>query len=102
MADGLRRLERARRLVVVDPNIIGGTPCVKGTRIPAWMVAALLDNEGLATAHETWPHLTAAQIEAARDYIALYPKRGRPTPGQRRRITATYCQSNGRWRRTTV
>jgi uncharacterized protein (DUF433 family) len=100
MADDLRGRKRALRLVAVDPDIMGGTPCIKGTRIPAWMVAAMLDNEGPAAVHETWPHITAAQIEAARDYMAFYPKRGRPALGRRRRITATYHQAEDGWRRT--
>ena len=78
---------------------MGGTACIRGTRIPAWMVAAMLDNEGLAAVHETWPRLTGPQVEAARDYMALYPKRGRPVLGRRRRITATYQQSGDGWRR---
>ncbi len=100
VAGGLRELERAHRLVVIDPDIMGGTPCVKGTRIPAWMVAAMLVNEGPAAVRETWPHLTGKQIEAARDYMAFYPKRGRPALGRRRRVTATYRQSDDGWRRT--
>jgi uncharacterized protein (DUF433 family) len=100
VADGLRELERARRLVVVDPDVMGGAPCIKGTRIPAWMVAAMLGNEGLAAVRETWPHLTEVQIEASRDYMALNPKRGRPALSRRRRVTTVYRQSNDGWQRT--
>lgn len=62
------RLRPADR-IVVDPNVRGGTPVIEGTRIPAVLVADLLD-EGLDIADviELYPTLKPADVKAARDY----------------------------------
>src|SRR6266446_4834358 len=42
LAASLRELRRARRLVVTDPDIMGGDPIFRGTRVPVHMIAELL------------------------------------------------------------
>lgn len=57
--------------VCVDPNICGGKPCIRGTRIP---IAILLDGlaEGLTPEQllEHYPHLSIDDIRAALAYAA--------------------------------
>ena len=79
LANSLRRLRRARELVVSDPDIMGGEPVFRGTRVPAHMIAAQLgqgstDKELL----EAYPRLTPEMIDLAPVYAAAYPLRGRP------------------------
>ena len=67
--------------------MLSGTPCVKGTRIPACDIAEMLANgDGIGTIRDAWPVLTVEQIEAAALYTRAYPRRGRPglrLPGAR-------------------
>src|SRR5256714_2230438 len=42
LATSLRELRRARRLVVSDPEILGGDPVFRGTRVPVHMVTELV------------------------------------------------------------
>lgn len=41
---GLSHLARARETITVDEAVLSGTPCVKGTRIPASDIAEMLAN----------------------------------------------------------
>src|SRR5271169_792792 len=79
VATSLRELRRARRLVVSDPEIMGGDPVFRGTRVPAHMIAELLA-KGSTSAElaESYPRLTAEMIRLAPIYAAAYPLRGRP------------------------
>lgn len=75
----LRALRRAQRLVVSDPDIMGGDPVFRGTRVPVHMIAALVA-EGTAETDllEGYSRLTAEMIRLAPIYAAAYPPRGRP------------------------
>ena len=42
LATSLRELLRARRLALSDPEIMGGDPVFRGTRVPVHMIASLL------------------------------------------------------------
>ena len=76
---GLSRLARARETITVDEAVLSGTPCVKGTRIPASDIAEMLANgDGFGAIRDAWPALTVEQIEAADLYARAYPRRGRP------------------------
>ena len=77
--EGLSRLARALETIEADDAVLSGTPCVKGTRIPAHDIAEMLANGDEAGAIRTaWPVLTEEQIEAAALYARAYPRRGRP------------------------
>ena len=79
LAASLRDLRRARRLVVTDPEILGGDPVFRGTRVPVHMVAQLVaQGSGSADLIEGYPRLTAEMIRLAPVYAAAYPLRGRP------------------------
>jgi uncharacterized protein (DUF433 family) len=69
-------LRRARQMVHSDPEIMGGDPVFRGTRIPVHMIAALLAR-GAAEAELLcgYPRLTAEMIRLAPVYAAVYPLR---------------------------
>jgi len=79
LATSLRELRRAKRLVVSDPEIIGGDPVFRGTRVPVHVVAELVAKGSTqAELLEGYPRLTAEMIRLAPIYAAAYPLRGRP------------------------
>lgn len=57
--------------ITVDPRVMVGKPCIKGTRIPVEQIlrelAAGLSNDDILDAH---PHLTHEDIYAAAAYAA--------------------------------
>ena len=75
----LSQLRQAQALVNEDPEILRGTPVIRGTRIPVYDVASLVD-AGTPTdeLRELYPKLTPAQIELASIYAKANPQRGRP------------------------
>jgi uncharacterized protein (DUF433 family) len=79
LAASLRELRRARRLVVSDPEIMGGDPVFRGTRVPVHLIATLL-GQGSTEAEllEGYPRLTPDMVRLAPLYAAAYPLRGRP------------------------
>lgn len=79
LAAALRALRRARQLVVSDPDIMGGDPVFKGTRIPVNLIATLMAaGETEADLAASYPRLSAEMIRLAPIYAAAYPRRGRP------------------------
>jgi uncharacterized protein (DUF433 family) len=79
LATSLRELRRAKRLVVTDPEILGGDPVFRGTRVPVHMIAELVAQGSTpAELRESYPRLTAEMIRLAPVYAAAYPLRGRP------------------------
>ncbi len=77
LAASLRDLRRARRLVVSDPEILGGEPVFRGTRVPVHVVAELVAQGGKpAELIESYPRLTVEMIRLAPVYAAAYPLRG--------------------------
>ena len=79
LAASLRDLRRARRLAVSDPQIVGGDPVFRGTRVPVHMMAELVAQGSMpAELIGGYPRLTAEMIRLAPVYAAAYPLRGRP------------------------
>src|SRR5262245_3592593 len=79
LAASLRALRRARRLVVTDPEILGGDPVFRGTRVPVHLIAELVaQGSKPAELIESYPRLTTEMIRLAPVYAAAYPLRGRP------------------------
>jgi uncharacterized protein (DUF433 family) len=75
----LSKLERARRMVVRDPEIRGGEPVIRGTRIPVYLIADMLEQEaGEQEILSGYPTLRRENLELARIYVSAYPRRGRP------------------------
>src|SRR5580693_7304686 len=72
-----RDLRRARRLVVTDPEILGGDPVFRGTRVPVHLIAELVaQGSKPAELIESYPCLTAEMIRLAPVYATAYPLRG--------------------------
>ena len=75
----LRKLMVAEKMVVEDPEIMGGTPVIRGTRIPVHIVAALVDaGTPMERILKSYPSLTELQVELASIYAKAVPQRGRP------------------------
>ena len=69
-------LEKAKKIIVSDKDILGGAPCFKGTRIPAHFIAAMLANgEKVASILDAYPDLTEEQVDAVAIYADAYPCR---------------------------
>lgn len=83
---GLKTLRKAERLIVSKPDIMNGEPCIRGTRIPVYDVAAVARKHSERHVQETYPELETEQIEAACIYATANPRQGRPKtiqiPGQ--------------------
>jgi uncharacterized protein (DUF433 family) len=79
LAASLRELRRTRDVVVSDPDIMGGAPVFRGTRVPVHLIATLV-GQGSTEADllEGYPRLTAEMVRLAPIYAAAYPLRGRP------------------------
>jgi len=79
LAASLRDLRRARGLVVSDPEVLGGDPVFRGTRVPVHVVAELVaQGSKPAELIESYPRLNDEMIRLAPIYAAAYPLRGRP------------------------
>lgn len=76
--DRLHRLQVAEDSIVTRPEVLGGQPCLKGTRMPAYMVAAM-KHAGVSTEEivKSYPSLTPMLIDNACLFAAAYQKRGR-------------------------
>jgi uncharacterized protein (DUF433 family) len=77
--DRLERLIAAEKMVVEDPEILGGTPVIRGTRVPVHRVAAIFDGgTSMERILKSYPSLTAQQVELSSLYAKAVPQRGRP------------------------
>lgn len=76
----LKQLARIEEMVVSDPEIMGGTPVFKGTRIPVDLVADMVA-QGAAAEEilEGYPTLNREKIAIAPLYMRAFPRRGRPS-----------------------
>jgi uncharacterized protein (DUF433 family) len=73
------KLTRARTVVTEDPAILGGTPIIRGTRVPVHDVAAsAVAGFSVSRIKEAYPSLTEELIELAILYAKATPPRGRP------------------------
>jgi uncharacterized protein (DUF433 family) len=79
LATSLRALRRARQLVESDPDIMGGEPVFRGTRIPVHAIASIAgQGETQDDILASYPRLTPEMVRLAPLYAAAYPLRGRP------------------------
>lgn len=81
-SERLKSLAAAREMVVSSPDILDGTPVIRGTRIPVHDVAASMA-AGISTERilEAYPSLDDRKIELATIYAEANPARGRPRSG---------------------
>jgi uncharacterized protein (DUF433 family) len=77
LATALHQLHRARHLVVTDPDILGGEPVFRSTRMTVHPIAAELANGASEVElRHACPRLTAETVQLAPLYVAAYPPRG--------------------------
>ena len=61
-------------LIISDPEILGGTPCIVGTRLPVYAVAARFHaGEPVTEIIDGYPDLTASHVHAAVAYAEAHP-----------------------------
>ena len=54
-----------------DPDILHGKPCIKGTRIPVYLIVSLIaEGETVENIIKDYPSLTPKDIKAAIHYAA--------------------------------
>ena len=93
----LHQLKKAREMVIEDPEILSGTPVIKGTRVPVYDIAAALDSgTPVARILKSYPSLNDWQVELASIYAKAVPPRGRPrrvspVGGLKGSITLFHC-----------
>jgi uncharacterized protein (DUF433 family) len=79
IASSLRASRRIRRLVVIDPQTLGGAPVFRGTRVPVYLIAGLVaEGAGASELQQGYPRLTDEMIRLAPVYAAFnapYEKR---------------------------
>jgi uncharacterized protein (DUF433 family) len=76
---GHDKLTKAREIVVEDPHILGGTPVIKGTRVPVYDIAAsAARGQTPEEIKEDYPSLDEEKIASAILYAKATPQRGRP------------------------
>jgi uncharacterized protein (DUF433 family) len=77
--ESIERLQAARAMVVSDPEILSGTPVIRGTRVPVYDVAASVASgipiDRILTAYSS---LQREHVELATMYAEANPQRGRP------------------------
>lgn len=65
----------AQRFVAIDPDVLCGTPCIKGTRVPVHDIADMIANgDTVADLLSAYPVLTEGQIHAACAYAKFRPR----------------------------
>jgi uncharacterized protein (DUF433 family) len=84
---GLSQLSKARGIVSSAPDVLGGTPVFKGTRIPVHHIADMLANgDKRAAILRAYPLLDQEKMRLAVIYALAYPPRGRPRAKSSRRL----------------
>ncbi len=94
IAGRLKRLEEVKTLIVERP---GAEPVLRGTDLPVYEIAALTRGQTVAEIVEDYPGLTPAQVDAAAEYVKVYPKTGRPLPGRSLKRMLSDMASSGVW-----
>jgi uncharacterized protein (DUF433 family) len=77
--DRLLRLKAANAIVEADPEILSGTPVIKGTRVPVYDIAASLA-KGISVKRllAAYSGLDEETVNLAALYAEANPQRGRP------------------------
>jgi uncharacterized protein (DUF433 family) len=79
IAQKLKRLWSLKRRI---DEAEGPEPLIRGTKISAYVIAALAEGQTISEILEDYPGLSRAQVEAAVEYGNIYPKKGRPHPSR--------------------
>ncbi|KAA5803977.1 DUF433 domain-containing protein [Alkalicaulis satelles] len=64
-------IEQDHPRISIDPAIMFGKPCIKGTRVPVYLILRKLSS-GMSEAeiHEAYPHLEQGDVQAVLAYAA--------------------------------
>ena len=74
---------RAESSIIEDPDILGGVPVFKGTRVPASaVVASKRAGFEMDQLRGAYSFLTPALVEDAEIYLRIHPRVGRPSKEQ--------------------
>lgn len=72
--------ERARTLVQSDPEIMVGAPVFRGTRVPVYVIADMIEQgTPIDEILEEYPSLTRETVGYASVFATLHPRPGRQT-----------------------
>ena len=82
LASALMRLEWAKGKVVEDPNVRGGLPTIRGSRVSVYEIVDILNGDGMEICLDTFIALNAKDIEAADIYAKAIPRQSIPGPGR--------------------
>lgn len=79
VATVLSKLRKVERMVLSDPEIMGGAPVFRNTRVPIHAIAEMLDS-GVSVADilAGYPSINEEKIRLAPLYAQAHPRRGRP------------------------
>lgn len=70
-----------KKYITSDPQILGGAPVIKGTRIPASRILFLLkDGYTVELIHEQYPHVDTKTISGAIDEMAVIINKNHNAP----------------------
>ena len=73
-----------KRHITSEPEIFGGVPIIKGTRIPVYAVSGrLADGDTIDDLLEDYPEIPREAFVAADIYARTHPERGRPVAAGR-------------------
>ncbi len=95
----LSRLQTARNMVISHPDTLGGTPVIRGTRVPVYDVAASVA-AGISVDRilAAYPSLEPGLVELAALYAEANPQRGRPRQRTAVPVGATVTVSSSKSR----
>ena len=82
LARAFMKLEWAKGRVVEDPEIRGGLPTIRGTRICVYEIVDILNADGVDVCLETFITLKAKDVDAAEVYAKAIPRQRIPGPGR--------------------
>ena len=75
-----RYLDARDRYIASDPDILGGTPVIAGTRVTVYAVLGRLsDGDAIEDIAHDYPKVPREAFEAAALYAKAHPLRGRPS-----------------------
>jgi len=71
-------------MVHSDPAIMAGAPVFRGTRVPVYLIADMIEHgTPIAEILEGYPSLTREMVGYAGIYATTHPRRGRPPEAKR-------------------
>ena len=75
---GIRALYEAEAAVESRGDVMQGEPCITGTRVPVYVVAAIAASRGVDEAVATYPSVDKRKVELALRFAKAHPRKGRP------------------------